>query len=153
MGIRLSSLFNRQSSLETFNRALMTCQDQAYTLAYDLLGSEKEATTALQSATENAFRDRDGKTDSIHCRLLHRVLSACRELVSDAKPQMSEFHQHLQILPFECRAAVILVDVLALDYCETTRVMRCNPDHVRCVLAHGRVGLRDIGSLSERTSS
>ena len=147
MGLRLSSLFNRQPSLETFNRVLMTCQDQAYTLAYYLLGTEKEAAAALQLAAEDAFRETDAKTDSIQCRPLHLVLSTCRELVSEAKPQMSEFHQHLQILSFECRAALILVDVLGLDYCETARVMGCDPNHVRRMLAQARVGLRNIRSL------
>ena len=153
MGFRLTSLFNRQPSLETFNRALMTCQDQAYTLAYYLLGSEKEAMATLQSAAEDAFRETDGKTDSTECRLFRQVLSCCRELVSEAKPQLSEFHQYLQNLPFECRAAVILVDVLALDYRETARVMGCNSDHVRCVLAKARVGLREIEPLLERRST
>jgi DNA-directed RNA polymerase specialized sigma24 family protein len=141
------------SKLETFNRALLDCQDLAYTLAYYLLGSEKEAAAALQSAVENTFRDRDGKTDSMHCLLLRRVLSACRELISGAKPQGDEFHRHLQILPFECRAVVVLVDVLGLDYCETARVMGRDQDHVRRDLSQARVGLRDIGTLSERRSS
>jgi len=47
MGFRSTALFNRQPCLEIFNRAQLDCQDQAYTLAYYLLGREKDATAAL----------------------------------------------------------------------------------------------------------
>ncbi|MEJ2708338.1 MAG: sigma factor-like helix-turn-helix DNA-binding protein [Anaerolineales bacterium] len=136
-------------NLQAFNQALLDCQDQVYSLAYYLLAEEKQATAVLQSAIEEVYREGDGKTGILKRQLLSRVLSACRDRISKEEASVSGLQGLLSSLPLDLRVAVILVDLLALDYEETARVMRYRPGQVRRTLARARLSLSGIDSSSE----
>jgi DNA-directed RNA polymerase specialized sigma24 family protein len=135
----------RTTNLHAFNRTLLECQDQVYSLAYYLLGEEKEADAVLQSAVEKVYREGGGKTDILRRQLLRRVLFACRERISNLETPVSGFRGLLLNLPFDLRVAVILVDLLGFDYEQAARIMGSQPEQIRRSLARARVNLSGIG--------
>lgn len=139
----------RKGDLKAFNHLVLQHQDQAYTLAYYLLGDEKRAATALQSAFLRAY----AAIDSFHGGtfrgwLLRWVLTTCSDQPARKAPEPvsteGELRGKLLSLPSDCLATAILVDLLGLDYEEAAHASGCSPKAMSYRLARAR---RELGSL------
>jgi hypothetical protein len=126
-------------TLQRFNQQVLRYQDEAYTLACYLLGNDSEAVAVTQQAVANTYRlcPKAG----INCRLL-LFRQVCR-LSRAARPAGQVFAglpwrmNSFSIAAHE-RMALILVDVLGLDYRQTAAVLALPVDNVSRLLAGAR---------------
>jgi RNA polymerase sigma-70 factor (ECF subfamily) len=133
-----------------FQRLVIQHQDLAYTLAYYFLGNEQTAASALQLAFMRSYRELGSfHHGSFRGWLLQRVLAACRRQPagSPKKParvsaettgDRDELQHRLLGLPLEWRTAIILVDLLGMDYEEAAQAAGCSPRAVSYHLARAR---------------
>lgn len=117
--------------LEVFNRLVAETQDRAYTLAYALLGDERDAEKAVRKAYLQAYQSTgrwNGSNQALH--IYRAVLAACQQEASKKPmrghfqtefPKVSTWHS-LMALPVDLRLAVVLVDVAGLDYTQAGEV-------------------------------
>jgi hypothetical protein len=120
--------------LNEFNRQVLACQNQAFTLACSLLGNEPAADAVVSDAVRALYAQFPVKT-SILPQLLHEVLRRCER---GARPKGAGVPVHLRRLPArECRA-LLLVDVLGLCYDEAAEVLGCSRQQLAAWLASGR---------------
>jgi RNA polymerase sigma-70 factor (ECF subfamily) len=139
-----------------FQRLAVQHQDFAYTLAYYLLGDEQAAASSVQSAFQVAYRESSSfRHGSFRGWLLQRVLAAClvRLAASSRKPARLptvssgvyvDLPRRLLALPVECRAVIILVDLLGMNYEEAAQVAGCSPRAVGFRLARARARMAGI---------
>ncbi len=119
---------------DAFSRIAGAYQDQAYTLAYYLLGDASAAENAAQNAFQSARRDiKRVNPDGVRLRLYRAILQSCRTapaavIPSTGSPSRSfpdeeMVRSRLASIPFEYRSALVLVDVAGLDYREAAAVI------------------------------
>lgn len=123
-----------QADPEAFGRIAGAYQDQAYTLAFYLLGDASAAEGAAQAAFL-AARRRMIRSDRNRLRLdlFREILRACSAAQNGARPSPGggagnatgeeKLRGCLAGLPFEYRCALVLVDVAGLDYAEAAAVI------------------------------
>ncbi len=147
----------RKGDLMAFNRLVLEHQDQAYTLAYYLLGDEQRAAAAIQAAVLRAY----AALGSFHKGtfrgwLLRWVLAACDgqpTLPASAPPapepasMEAGLRRKLLSLPPDWRELAILVDLLGLDYEEAAQVSGCTPKAMSHRLARARGALGSKGEI------
>jgi RNA polymerase sigma-70 factor (ECF subfamily) len=151
--------------LEPFNRLVKQHQDEAYTLAYRVLGDPAWAEEATQAAALHAYQNLlTYPAATFKLRLLHSVAAACQqrmrldrwlqaclqrglrartEGVSRRTPRQPQptgdpIQDRLNRLPPAERLAVVLVDVLGLDYEQAAQVLEEPKNHFRRHLARAR---------------
>ena len=139
----------KRGDLQAFNRLVLDHQDLAYTLACCLLGDESSSATAVQSGFLRAYRQvRSYHRGSFRAWLLKQVLSACRspELHPAPKvyPNGNPVIASLRSLPFDGRLAVVLVDLLGIDYSEAAYICGCSTGLFARNLAQARLNLNTI---------
>ncbi len=136
-------------SLAIFNRQVLQCQDDAYTLAWYLLGDVALAETAVQAAVESAFQHgaaiHHGDALNKSCRLVifRVVVEQCQRQLNRPLPLIGETGEQgilemLRRLPEQERQALILVDILSMGYAEGAEVLRMPVEDFRQRLAWGR---------------
>ncbi len=121
-------------SLSEYNTRVLACQEEAYTLACYALGDDERAEQAVQAAVKQAFWRFDGSESRCREQILSAVAENCRRLVVRQGGRQSVF----TALPIEERLAVILVDVLALDYRQAAEILRRPEALFARLLAQGR---------------
>ena len=110
-------------TLTLFNEQIRQCQDDAYTLAWYLLGDEAEAEAATQAAVRAAYALFSPGQANCKLAILKQVLLACFGKHSRASiPATGGLPPALQSLPERERQALVLVDILNLSYPEAARV-------------------------------
>jgi DNA-directed RNA polymerase specialized sigma24 family protein len=119
-----------------FNRQVLDCQDEAFTLAWYLLGDEALAAQALQAAVMRVYqRSAAGKSlrwqvlravaecaADPRCRLLRGFSTPAEEAGSGAREGLW-LANWLQDLPESERLAAALVDVLGLSIADAAAVL------------------------------
>lgn len=118
------------STLAEFNRQVLLFQDEAFTLACDLLGDEDTASRVTQEAFEQVYSHDWKSNGSIRLPVLHRIIqgsSKSRAILKERKNIL------LGKLAESERYVLLLVDHLSLTYEETSRVLHCSPDTVASV--------------------
>lgn len=152
------------SQLDTFNHLAGYYQDDAFTLAYYLLGDEARALEVVDTAFAHLYRrmgrevadrrsadqrsadQRSG--DQFRLEVLHHIFAICFEEQkmssnvgwAGARALEALCRQLLNLKEKE-RAAVVLVDVLGLTYDEAAQVMGCWKKQLGKLLAQARVSL------------
>jgi DNA-directed RNA polymerase specialized sigma24 family protein len=138
-----------EKHLATFNILAQHYQDEAYTLAYYLLGDEARASEALQAAFTRLYHRTDLQMEHFRFDVLRWVLAYCRNSggIPMRAANSGEIARQLSYLEENERTALVLVDVLGLDYSEAARVLGCSSKQIGKLLAQGRVGFarRDEG--------
>lgn len=126
--------------LAAFNRQIMEWQEAAYTLAYYLAGSQQQAEEIVQEAVLQAYLKNEG-ADGVRTALLKAVIAvSCKPSQRPWRASGSDtLARTLSGLSHERRCAVLLVDVLGLNYDEAARVLSSTPTRVSEWLAQGRV--------------
>lgn len=140
--------------MEALNRLIMAYQDQAYTLAYYLLGDEVMAEAATHGGIQDLWRElvRQSTTMTrstnaeVRTHFLTAVLRACARMKHrrygkigpGANLSEEKLHTCLASLAFYEHAALVLVDVLKLDYSEAAAIIEQPVDKLRRHLALAR---------------
>ncbi len=135
-----------EARISAFNRQALQWQEEAYTLAYYLLGNKETASQAVEQAFLQAFdqsREIPGKL-----RLLRLVLACCKAFVSSVR--LASRHDPILSLPLNERQVILLVDVLGLSYSEAALVIGTSTGRVSQWLASGRLMAagQGIGALA-----
>ncbi|RPJ45347.1 MAG: hypothetical protein EHM21_09445 [Chloroflexi bacterium] len=142
--------------LAHFNQQVLLCQDDAYTLAWYLLGSETQAEAATQAAVLAAYHQAV-RLDDCRTVLLRQVVRQCKRRgrgfmpfgkiqnrqTADARSLadarlLGDAFASLQKLPDLERQALVLVDILGLSGTEAAAVLGCPVGAVQQHLAQGR---------------
>ncbi len=143
-------LATTDTRLTTFNTLALHYQDDAYTLAYYLLGDESCAERATQAAFNRLYQFTGLRFERFRLEVLRRVLEYCQQKVPMS--YRAVFHKavravvgdrdgtlrKLMALKAGERSVVVLVDVLGLDYEETAQVMGSSKKQVSRLLAQAR---------------
>lgn len=119
-------------------------QDEAFTLAYYLLGSETQAVEAVQKALAGTPA-RTSQPEELRLAILRGVGAQCQSHSRRPYlPTSDEISARLGQLSGLERAAAILVDVLGLSYGEAARVLGCSPRQAGKLLARARLNLLSL---------
>jgi len=111
------------NTLSLFNQQVLQCQDDAYTLAWYLLGDEAEAEAVMQKAIEAAYRCFALKLENCHLLILKQVVEQCRGRKPAACGSNGpDIFHNLELLTESERLALILIEVLRLGYSEAARI-------------------------------
>lgn len=126
-------------TLSLFNQQVMQCQDDAYTLAWYLLGSEAEAESAMQAAVEASFRCFSSPREDCRLLILTHVAQHCRGRAPAASDRTGlDIRDDLCALPFGQRLALVLVDVLGLGYPDAACIAGRPVKEIRWLVGQGR---------------
>ncbi len=150
----------RQGDMKACNRLIAAYQDQIYTLSYRALGSEPAAVEASRAAVQQAARNiASFRAGPFHLWLLQWVVWSCQERIArparlpgpgaargeperiSATVAAQTIQGKLCRLPADLRLALILVDVVALDYVETSAVLGASREQVSRSVAEARARL------------
>lgn len=137
-----------EKQLMMFNTLALQIQDEAFTLAYYLLGDETRAGEAIQGAFARLYQRPGLKFASFRRDVFQRVLAQCRALSSGLRAARfsvmsarDEIIDHLLQLNESERSAAVLVDVLGLSYEEAADVLGCSKRETGRLLAQARFHL------------
>jgi len=137
-------------SLDQFNQQVLACQDEAFTLAFSILGDEGLACELVQTAILRVYANRENDDNNISVKILQEVILMCRS----AKP--SKAHSAVEEIPgwelLDCceQEALLLVDVLQESYQNAARILNNSESDIARVVAQGRYKLiRNSDSVQE----
>ncbi|MCL4560969.1 MAG: hypothetical protein M1281_10180 [Chloroflexi bacterium] len=132
------------NSLVGFNRQVVRFQEEAFTLAYDLLGNEAAAVDIVQGAFSIVYCHAwDGRC-SIRLKVLRQLVRDCTRC--QGVPVTGEAHP-LTNLPVSERLPLLLVDRLGLTYPEAAWVLHCSMKKVSGNLAQARRKVAEFGRV------
>ncbi len=116
------------ANLASFNRQVLNCQDDTYTLAWYLTGDEALAEAVVQAAVERVFRSAPGAEKRCRSMILRTVILLSKQhrhllLPASGKAEGSDVFEMLTGLPEQERQVLILVDILGLSYSEAADLL------------------------------
>jgi len=131
-----------RTSLDRFNLSVLACQDEAFTLAYYLVGEEKTACALLQDVIRTVYTGWRGEADDVGCLVLRGVVLMARQVVtpSGAFPGARRIPGWEELKRCE-QEIMLLVDVLDKPYSEAARIMERSERDVALTLVNGRYKL------------
>jgi DNA-directed RNA polymerase specialized sigma24 family protein len=131
----------KYTNLNDYNQLVLQHQEEAYTLAFYTLGDERQACETVQNAISDAFHHPSG--NNFHLRLLRRVTQLCFQMQVNTidLSVVPEIVRRLSALPLQERLALVLVDILGLNYAQAAMVCHQTKSQISHLLAQGRVHL------------
>ena len=125
--------------LEQFNRQVLLCQNDVYTLAWYLLEDETEAQAVMQEAVEAAYRCFSTSQANCRLRIMKQVVDQYRKRKRPAQSTtlpcpFPSFH----FIAEHERLVVVLIDMIGLDYADTAAILGCSRKEIRCLLSQAR---------------
>ena len=138
------------TGLEEFNRLVLQYQDDAFCLAFYMLGSEVQAGQVVQSAVSQAYTHFKGRNSDFRTQILQLVSIDCLQAhirSTEIKAQPDTLQSQLSSLPDKERLALILIDLLELSYAQAGSILRQPKDSVQGLLTRGRLKLRKSNQL------
>jgi DNA-directed RNA polymerase specialized sigma24 family protein len=132
-------LAQKLPNLTNFNRLILQFQEEAYTLAFYMLGNELQACETVQKAITYAYHH--PPVNDIQLGILSNVTSLCMQLPARAidLEVVPEIVRRLCNIPNQERLAVILVDILGLNYAQAAIICRKPEAQISRLLSHARV--------------
>lgn len=135
--------------LNKFNQLVQDCQDEAFTLAFSLVGDELLACQILEDVLMQIFMDQENGLHPMNLQVLKEVVSLSRQM------NQSQFGDAITIPGWKqlerCQQeALLLVDVLGKSYPEAAFVLHCSWRELVQNVALGRCFL-SMSSHSEIT--
>ena len=126
-------------TISLFNQQILLCQDEAFTLAWYLLGDTVEAEKMTQAAVESAFRVFTTHRENCRLLILQQVLRQCQRKtpVKETLP-IPDISQESEPFTDIERQALILIDILHLNYPDAAMVLSCPPQEISRRLARAR---------------
>lgn len=141
-GVMMTQALVRSKTV-SFNALALRYQDEAYTLAFYLLGQDALAAEATQAAFARVYQLRNLPADRFHLDILRAVLAGAQELpaVGRSFTAADDLMRRLLALPFDERSALALVDVLGLGYDLAADVLGWSQKSLAGCLGRARLGL------------
>lgn len=125
--------------LSQFNQQVLRCQDDAYTLAWYLLGDEAQAASATQASVAAAFPFYSPYLKNCRVLILKQVINQCRAWKTARETRaIASVHPGFPALPELERYALILIDILNLSYTDTAVVLDRSVSEISGLLSQGR---------------
>jgi RNA polymerase sigma-70 factor (ECF subfamily) len=139
----------QRGDTRAFGRLVAAQQEQIYSFSFRVLGDEQTALEAAQAGVSQAARHiKNFRGGPFQLWLLRWVVAACQAHRPKTAPEAADelaaqpgVQSSLCQLPFNLRLALILVDVLGLDYSEAATVLDAPREQVRLWLAQARARL------------
>jgi DNA-directed RNA polymerase specialized sigma24 family protein len=128
-------------NLTDFNHLVLQHQEDAYTLAFYTLGDERQACETIQKVIKDAFSH--PAAENFRLMILEGVTNLCSQLPAHSIDQnvVPEIVWQLSSLTLQERLAIILIDILGLNYVQAAQVCRQPKPQLSRVLAQARVHL------------
>lgn len=137
-------------SLDQFNQQVLSCQDEAFTLALCILGDEDAACEVVLKAILQVYSDRGNDDIVIKVRVLQGVILICRKMKPSKTYNAKEWIPGWNQLDHSEQEALLLVDVLQKSYQNTAVLLNNSESDVAQVVAQGRYKLiRNSDSVPE----
>lgn len=129
-------------TLTHFNQQVLQCQDDAYTLAWYLLGDEAQAEAAVKDAVRIVFNN-NAANGSCRVSIFRTVIQHCQAQLHATVPitgisDDNEIFGMLRTVPEDDRLALILVDILGLCYVDAAAIIGIQVHDLSQRLAYGR---------------
>lgn len=137
----------RRGNVQAFNRLVEACQDDAYSLAFRLLGDERAAVQAIQRAVEQSHRSLDTCQGEFRLWFFRYIVQICKYFSAGSSGKVTavldrtDIQGMLNSLPLDLRLSAVLVDVLGLNYEQAAEVAEVNSKKIRQTLAMARYSL------------
>jgi len=134
-----------KTGLEEFNRLVMKYQDEAFSVAFYMLGNEGQAGQVVQLAVRQAFTTFKSKKPDFRIQILQLVCEGCLNSQGQTpgnRTQLSPLQKQMINLPGTERLAIILIDMLGLSYAQAGSILRQSPVQMRGLLTQGRLKLK-----------
>jgi hypothetical protein len=131
--------YGKMDILSLFNQQIILYQDDAYTLAWYLLGDAPQAEAILLAAVQAAFAY--FSPNRMDCRLLIFKQVVGQYQRREPAPRASVepgILRDLQFLHQHKRVVVVLVDILGLPYSEAAYLTNRPREQIGCLLAQAR---------------
>jgi DNA-directed RNA polymerase specialized sigma24 family protein len=126
--------------LQAYNYMVRQNQDEAFSLAYDLLGEEDSAVAIVQQAFINGFTAQKDAHLPFRLRALRWVVRACLDR-NQTLLGPSQLDPRLARLSNEEKVVLVLVDRLGLDYSQAAGVTGISVANIQKILAMARFNL------------
>lgn len=138
-------------TLAQFNQHVLECQDDAYTLAWYLLGDEAAAEAVTQAAIQAAFHLLSTTQTSCRVLVLRQVIHRCGgKITAQGESRNDGCYLALQCLKEMERQAVILVDILNIRHAEASIILTCPVKEVSHLLAQARKNIMQATVSSQK---
>ncbi len=133
----------QKRDLEAYHNIVLACQDEAYTLAFSILGNVELACKVVQEAFLQVYYTYTGGGDNqiIVLTVLQEVIFSCQQEIP------SESRQAEYVIPgwaqLECyeQEILLLVDTLGKTYHDAAFILKCSECDVARLVASGRCKL------------
>ena len=140
-----------QADLKAFNSWVLVCQDEAFALAYAILGDEGLACEVVQAVFLRVFTQRGDDGYPIQVLVLQEVIGRCRRARPSKAYAGVELIPGWHLLEYSEQEALLLVDWLGKSYQQAAYVLDQSEHEVAATIALGRYKLtRSFRSESER---
>lgn len=137
-------------SLAQFNQQVLECQDDAFTLAWYLLGDEAAAEDAVETAMMMAYHRAQSCQEDGRRLILEKVLCLCAGKFGNRPLETDAACAALHGLPNLERQVIILVDILCLTYTETAELLKRSHSDIIRLLAQARRKIMQTSIEEER---
>ncbi len=127
----------RDGELQVYNRLVLQYQDEAFSLAFDLLGEESAAAALVQQVFLRGFNRRDDERLPFRLRVLRWLVGACLQR-RQPLTGLARLDPRLARLSNEEAIALALVERLGLSYAEAGEVLGKTAADFRRLLATAR---------------
>ncbi len=126
--------------LQEYNRWVLLNQDECYTLAYDLLGDDSQASEVVGEAFRKEFQKTNGEPAKFRLEILRLVIQNAlkRSPVLGCPEITRQYPAQFTLLTNEEKLVCILIDCLELSYQEAAAVLGKPADSIRKMLAESR---------------
>lgn len=141
---QVRNVINVMDSLSLFNQQVLQIQDDAYTLAWYMLGDAVEAETVMQEAVQAAFSSFSSKRTDCRLLILKQIVEQCRTRKPAASSSVElGIFQGLCSLEDQDREILLLIDVLGLRYSEVACIVNQPLKEIKRLLARARWKAKD----------
>ena len=128
-------------TLDQFNQQVLACQEEAFTLAFSLLGDEALACEVLQEVIQRVYSGWSDDDSNIVVKVLHGVIGMARQTKPSKTCDATEWIPGWRQLEHGEQEALLLVDWLGKTYHETAFILNSSERDVARNVAYGRCKL------------
>jgi DNA-directed RNA polymerase specialized sigma24 family protein len=136
-GVDQSFRRSHGSDLPAYNELVVQHQDEAFTLACDLLGNETMAAEAVEEAFRDSFRDRKTPQAQFRLEIMKKVAENCEKRAKILPGPQAMAHLLTDLTNTE-KTILVLVDCLEMSYADAGYVTGKPPAIVGVELAKAR---------------
>ena len=128
-------------SMDRFNQQVLACQEEAFTLAFSLLGDEALACKVLQEVIQRVYSGWSDDDSNIVVKVYHGVIGMGRQTKPSKTCDAKEWIPGWRQLEHGEQEALLLVDGLGKSYSETALILNRSEHDVALTVTHGRCKL------------